>query len=106
MKNEKAPPVGSRAVVLIRPEDMSVHAGAATTAGMDSLAGTVRDISYHGDSYKLDVAVGKHALKVRLARVSGNGVELGQRVVVAWRPDAARLLPAEDSSLGADGPQP
>ncbi len=103
---EKAPSVGSRAVVLIRPEDMSVHAGPTQSDGMDSLAGTVRDISYHGDSYKLDVAVGEHALKVRLARVSGNGVELGQRVVVAWRPDAARLLPAEDSGLGADGAQP
>ena len=37
------------------------------------LAGTCKEISYHGDTYKLDVAVGEDMLKVKVAREAAPG---------------------------------
>ena len=87
---------GSRAVVLIRPEDISVTATGERTAGQDVLAGTIKDISYHGDTFKLDVAVGTDVLKVKVARERGAGMERGDNVFLTWRSSAVRLLPAAD----------
>jgi putative spermidine/putrescine transport system ATP-binding protein len=87
---------GSPAVVLIRPEDISVTATGERTAGQDVLAGTIKDISYHGDTFKLDVAVGADVLKVKVARERGAGMERGDRVFLTWRSSAVRLLPAAD----------
>jgi len=87
---------GSRAVVLIRPEDISVAATSERTAGQDALAGTIKDISYHGDTFKLDVAVGTDVLKVKVARERGAGMERGDSVFLTWRSSAVRLLPVAD----------
>ena len=87
---------GSRAVVLIRPEDISVTATGERTAGQDVLAGTIKDISYHGDTFKLDVAVGSDVLKVKVPRERGAGMERGNSVFLTWRSSAVRLLPAAD----------
>jgi len=87
---------GSRAVVLIRPEDISVTATGERTAGQDLLAGTIKDISYHGDTFKLDVAVGSDVLKVKVARERGAGMERGDSVFLTWRSSAVRLLPVAD----------
>ena len=87
---------GSRAVVLIRPEDISVTATGGRTAGQDVLAGTIKDISYHGDTFKLDVAVGTDVLKVKVARERGAGMERGDSVFLTWRSSAVRLLPVAD----------
>jgi putative spermidine/putrescine transport system ATP-binding protein len=87
---------GSRAVVLIRPEDISVTATDERTAGQDVVAGTIKDISYHGDTFKLDVGLGADLLKVKVPRERGAGMERGQKVFLTWRPGVVRLLPAAD----------
>src|SRR5262245_39757378 len=93
---------GDRVTVLIRPEDMSVRTEPA--GAQPSLAGVVKDISYHGDTFKLDVAVGGDALKVKVARENGAGMEPGQPVVLSWKAGAARILPAvENPAAGGDG---
>ncbi len=91
--------VSDRAVVLIRPEDMSVHMSRERTDGQDVLAGIVKEISYHGDTFKLDVSVGEATLKVKVARAQGAGMEPGQQVFLAWKSAAVRVLPA----AAADG---
>src|SRR5258708_1724811 len=53
---------GDRVVVLIRPEDMSVCASKERAEGRDVLAGILKETSYHGDAFKLDVAVGTDTL--------------------------------------------
>lgn len=99
-----AAPAGSRVVVLIRPEDMSVGTAVQGTDGQDRLAGLVKDISYHGDTFKLDVAVGDEVLKVKVAREHGAGIERGQQVFLTWKSAVARVLPAADrASEAADG---
>ena len=94
---------GSRAVVLIRPEDISVTATDQRTAGQDVVAGTIKDISYHGDTFKLDVALGADMLKVKVPRERGAGMETGQKVFLTWHSSVVRLLPAADRTSDAGG---
>ena len=96
IRGSSAAAPGTRAVVLIRPEDISVTATGERTAGQDLLAGTIKDISYHGDTFKLDVAVGTDVLKVKVARERGAGMERGDGVFLTWRSSAVRLLPVAD----------
>jgi spermidine/putrescine ABC transporter ATP-binding subunit len=86
--------VGDRAALLLRPEDMTLHLQAAGPAGADLLQGTVTEINYRGDAYRLAVAVGEETLKVKVAREEGAGLAPGQRVSLSWRSGAARILPA------------
>jgi spermidine/putrescine ABC transporter ATP-binding subunit len=103
-RGEHALSAHDRAVLLIRPEDMSVHTSRERTDGQDMLAGAVREISYHGDTFKLDVAVGEAVLKVKVARAQGAGMQPGQQVFLAWKPAAVRVLPAAaDGDSAADG---
>jgi putative spermidine/putrescine transport system ATP-binding protein len=98
--------VGERVVVLIRPEDMSVAASKERTDGQDVLAGILRDSSYHGDTFKLDVAVGADMLKVKVAREHGAGMKQGQEVYLTWKSTAVRVLPAAerpDDAAAGDG---
>jgi putative spermidine/putrescine transport system ATP-binding protein len=98
--------VGERVVVLIRPEDMSVAASKERADGQDVLVGILRDISYHGDTFKLDVAVGADMLKVKVAREHGAGMTPGQEVFLTWKSTAVRVLPAAerpDDAAGGDG---
>ena len=103
-RGTRAASEGSRVVVLIRPEDMSVATIPERGDGHDALAGRVRDISYHGDTFKLDVAVGEEVLKVKVGREHGAGMERGRQVFLRWKSAAARVLPAtERSNDAADG---
>jgi spermidine/putrescine ABC transporter ATP-binding subunit len=103
-RGELAAAAGDRVVVLIRPEDMTL-AASAHGDGHHSLAGTVQDVSYHGDTFKLDVAVGKETLKVKIDRAQGVDMEPGRAVRLAWKLAAARVLPADGRSdrLAANG---
>jgi ABC-type Fe3+/spermidine/putrescine transport system ATPase subunit len=94
---------GSRTVVLIRPEDISVTSTDQRTAGQDVVAGTIKDISYHGDTFKLDVALGADMLKVKVPRERGAGMERGQKVFLTWNSSVVRLLPAADRTSDASG---
>jgi putative spermidine/putrescine transport system ATP-binding protein len=104
-RGELAAVAGDRVVVLIRPEDMTLHAASERDDAHHSLAGTVQDVSYHGDTFKLDVAVGKETLKVKIDRALGVDMEPGRPVRLAWKPAAARVLPADGKSdrLAVDG---
>ena len=91
-------------VVLIRPEDMSLATSTQRPDGQDVLAGVVKDVSYHGDIFKLDVAVGRETVKVKVAREHGAGMAPGREVLLTWRSSAVRVLPvAERTGDEADG---
>jgi putative spermidine/putrescine transport system ATP-binding protein len=103
-RGTRAAPEGSRVVVLIRPEDMSVATTPERGDGHDALTGRIKDISYHGDTFKLDVAVGEEVLKVKVVREHGAGMERGRQVLLRWKSAAARVLPAAElSNDAADG---
>ena len=92
---------GDRAVVLIRPEDMSVTTSGEQAGSQQSLAGVVKDVSYHGDTFKLDIAVGDDLLKVKVAREAAAGMEPGRPVFLTWKPASVRILPVAESADGA-----
>jgi putative spermidine/putrescine transport system ATP-binding protein len=98
-----AAPEGSRVVALIRPEDMSVATSTECRDGQEVLKGIIKDISYHGDAFKLDVALGDEVLKVKVARERGAGIERGQPVVLTWKAGAAKVLPPAQRGDGGDG---
>jgi ABC-type Fe3+/spermidine/putrescine transport system ATPase subunit len=101
VRGSAAASVGERVTVFIRPEDMSVGTSRDQASGQDVLAGILRDISYHGDTFKLDVAVGNELLKVKVPREHGTQMRPGREILLTWRSDAARILPAGDRT--ADG---
>jgi putative spermidine/putrescine transport system ATP-binding protein len=98
-----AAPAGSRVVALIRPEDMSVATSTECRDGQEVLKGIIKDISYHGDAFKLDVALGDEVLKVKVARERGAGMERGQPVLLTWKAGAAKVLPPAQRGDGGDG---
>jgi putative spermidine/putrescine transport system ATP-binding protein len=93
-----------RAFLLIRPEDMSVQLQpCAPPDGRERLAGVITELSFHGDVFKLAVAVGDEVLKAKIARQQGGSFAIGRDVILTWRRDAARLLPAaSEAAIGAE----
>jgi spermidine/putrescine ABC transporter ATP-binding subunit len=92
-RGQWAASVGDRAALLLRPEDMTVLVESERLNDRDSADGTVKDINYHGDAYKLEVAVGGETLKVKVARPQGSDIRPGQHVFLSWPCAAARVLP-------------
>jgi len=74
------------------PLENAARSDAADGAGQ--LLGTVKEVSYHGDVFKLAIAVGGDTLAVKVARRQGGDFEVGRPVVLTWSANAARLLPA------------
>jgi putative spermidine/putrescine transport system ATP-binding protein len=98
---------GARVFVLIRPEDMTVRqAASAEPDGSERLAGIVTELSYHGDVFKLSVAVGGDILKAKVERGQAGNFEVGRPVVLTWTRNAARLLSASDNGSATAGPAP
>jgi len=85
---------GQKVFVLVRPEDMTAQK-ASSSGAAQKLAGTVTEMSFHGDTFGLGVAVGRDTLKVKVPRAQGGDFAPGCAVVLSWATDAARLLPAE-----------
>jgi putative spermidine/putrescine transport system ATP-binding protein len=92
---------GDRVFLLIRPEDMTAkHVETGQPAQSDQIVGALKERSFHGDVFKLEIAMGREVLKARVARQDGASFELGQRIALTWKDGAARLLPA----AGDDAP--
>ena len=106
-RGEVAAAIGDRVVILIRPEDMASRNSKAQTADQDMLTGIVREVSYHGDTFRLEVAVGQDMLKIKVPRAEGAGMEPGRQVFLTWPAQAVRLLPAAaPGSIRASGVTP
>ena len=92
--HEGAPQTGAKAALLIRPEEILLTPVRGPEPGLQIMSGTVSDISYHGDSYRVIVADGSGgSLRATIPRASGLSFAPGQAVTLSWRADAARLLP-------------
>ena len=93
---------GASAFLLIRPEDMNVQLQAcAQSDGREQLTGVITELSFHGDVFKLAVAVGDDVLKAKVARERGGTLAIGRQVILTWRRDAARLLPPASGGASA-----
>jgi putative spermidine/putrescine transport system ATP-binding protein len=96
---------GERAFLLVRPEDMTVRSLATEAPGQhEQIIGILKERSFHGDVFKLGIAVGADVLKAKIAREVGSFFEIGQQVVLSWKSSAARLLAATaDDPVGGRG---
>ena len=101
MRGSAALQPGAAVVVLIRPEDVSLEAPADSTDADNTFTGRVLDVGYHGDTFKLEVAVGGGTLKVKLPREQAAAMTLDSAVRLKWSARAARVFAAGDDSSGA-----
>ena len=92
--------VGRRVALVLRPEEFTVRPAGDGASG-PTLAGTVAEIGYQGDSYRLSVAVGGMAIKVKVSPQRAAAIQPGADVRLGWDRDTARLLPADDESSDA-----
>ena len=80
-------------VVLIRPEDIAIAWATQAAESRNTVTATLRDIAYHGDTFKLEVLVGSAAMTVKVARAHALALTAGQQLFLSWKTTAARLLP-------------
>ena len=92
------PAAGDAAALLIRPEHIVVTRQNGSTPGDPMVGGTVADISYHGDSYRINVPVAGELIRANVPCASAAEFEPGQTVTLSWRAEAARLLPDDRAS--------
>ena len=75
---------GDEVVVLIRPEDIAIEWAPQAAESRNTVTATLRDIAYHGDTFKLEVLARQH-------RDDGQGCA-GARAPPRSRPAALALL--------------
>ncbi len=99
---------GDHVFLLIRPEDMTVRPLTTEPSPQgDQIVGILKERSFHGDVFKLGIAVGGDMLKAKVAREVGGSFEIGQWIALTWKNGAVRLLPAmrDDAASGrSDAP--
>jgi spermidine/putrescine ABC transporter ATP-binding subunit len=97
---------GDRAFLLIRPEDMTVQPLAIepqeSPVQREKIVGVLKERSFHGDMFKLGIAVGGDVLKAKVAREDGGSFEVGQQIMLTWKSGAARLLPATGDDVAGE----
>ena len=91
------PAVGDRATVLIRPEDVKVGVVGAVDALGTSLSGALTDVSYSGDCFKLTIAIGQEAFKVRVPATERLELQSGRQTKVQWKMGSAKVLPPQST---------
>ncbi len=101
-RHDGVPTAGAQAALLIRPEEIALTHMRRAAPDLQMLSGTVSDVSYHGDSYRVSVSHGSGGtLRATIPRATGLNFEPGQPVTLSWRAEAARLLPDEGHASGA-----
>jgi putative spermidine/putrescine transport system ATP-binding protein len=92
---------GEPCVVSVRPERIAVAAVAAEEMGDGALPARVNDVVFHGDHFRLRLAVGvpgAPTTPVTVKRPAGvplTGLEPGQPAAIAWQPHHARAFRPE-----------
>ena len=95
---------GSRAVMTVRPERVSVMPDASSaTVWANSLAGRVRQVIYMGGIRRLEVDVAGFTMIAQEQAGSGSTVTAGDSVLVVWDADRSVVLPDErgEATAGA-----
>ena len=97
-RHDGAPSGGAKAALLVRPADVSVVHGsssdsASASAAAQTVSGTICEISYHGDGYRVGIPLGGGTLRAIVPRGEGVALALGQTVTFSWSVRAARVLP-------------
>ncbi len=95
---------GSRVTLVVRPEEISVRKLGETADVRPRLTGTVAEIGYQGDSYRLGVVVGGETVKARVSPHIAHLFKSGTTVELSWDRDTACVLAAEDTAAAASGP--
>ena len=99
----RTPPVGAargaRAVVLVRPESMTVHAGAPQEhPDLNAIEGVVETITFHGAVTRLGIDVNGKRVYADIIRGAKSGFTLSQRLWISFSRDACQVMVLEQSA--------
>ncbi len=88
----EALPQGARVAVAVRPENVTLHAGAPPEAdGLNVLSGTVRSVVYLGNTLDCQVEVGAALVKADVH--PGEEMDEGAPVALSFKVSASRVVP-------------
>ena len=95
--------VGSKLLVGIRPEKISVSTHDQLSGEFNHQTGTVRDASFFGVStqYVIDTASGDHWMAFE-QNSGGTVISAGTKVFATWKPEHAFGLPGSEDVLAGD----
>jgi putative spermidine/putrescine transport system ATP-binding protein len=100
-RRDAAMTAGQRVAVVLRPEEIVVQRPGEAAATGPAMIGTVAEIGYQGDSYRLSVTAAGAAIKVKVPPHQAAAIQPGAEVRLSWDRDAARLLPADTEGSSA-----
>ena len=83
---------GDRVAMLLRPEDIGIHAG-GRPAARNALLGRVTGTLFHGSAIRFEVDVGGIVLEGLVPRTEAPNVMEGDEAWAYWEPEAGNLLP-------------
>lgn len=86
----------SRVVVLVRPENMTVHDGNPGPAGRNVIEGIIETITFHGALTRLGIEVRGQRVSADITKDEKKHFSLNQRVWVSFPPDACRIMAREE----------
>ena len=97
------PPVGSPAVMIVRPERIRVTPADGNGAAMASWVGTVAERTFLGAVTRLTIRVGDDLLLADLPGEATSDVRfaIDDRVAVSFEPGGCRLIPPSSAPVGA-----
>jgi ABC-type Fe3+/spermidine/putrescine transport system ATPase subunit len=95
---------GARVTLVVRPEEISVRKPGETADVRPRLSGTVAEIGYQGDSYRLGVVAGGETVKARVSPHIAHLFKLGATVELSWDRDTACVLGSGDEAAAAGRP--
>ncbi|GAB4436521.1 MAG: ABC transporter ATP-binding protein [Cyanobacteria bacterium J069] len=99
-------PAGSRVVVLVRPESITVQPPEqAAPPHTNLLSGLVTGRTFLGASVRLSVLVGEFYLNVDVPTVQTEAFAAGQLVQLSFSPDQCRVLAIDESPAPSKRPQ-
>jgi ABC-type Fe3+/spermidine/putrescine transport system ATPase subunit len=96
-------PGGSEAVMIVRPERITVLPLGDDGAGPGTWEGTVRERTFLGSVTRLTIAVAEDIILADIPGEATAAIRLGvgDRVQVAFERDGCRLLPSTDVPVAA-----
>jgi putative spermidine/putrescine transport system ATP-binding protein len=86
----------SKVVVLVRPENMTIHDRQPREESRNVIEGVIETITFHGAITRLGVAVGGQRVVADITQSGKTRFALNQRVWISFPPEACQVMSRED----------
>ena len=96
---------GDRVLATVRPEKVRLLGAGKDPGNCSVIAGTIREVLFHGSSYRLEVDIGEERpfevdVQLELALGSTDIHDRGSPVTLAINPDMVSVFPIGEDNVG------